>query len=94
MSTKKGLQERGCKKEAAGQKKTTNAPTSINEDVKKAFKQAYTNSLKTIISSSPIYNIFGESGQSKVAKCYADNENVMKKFEDLMLQVLNESNSV
>ncbi|KAH3835657.1 hypothetical protein DPMN_109015 [Dreissena polymorpha] len=63
---KKGLQERGCKKEAAGEKKTTNAPTSINEDVKKAFKQAYTNSLKTIISSSPIYNIFGESDQSKM----------------------------
>ncbi|XP_052278876.1 uncharacterized protein LOC127877232 [Dreissena polymorpha] len=80
------------KKEAAYmyQKKTTNAPTSINEDVKKVFQQAYTNSLRTIISS-PIYNIFGESDQCKVAKCCVDNEIVRKKFEDLMLEVFNGS---
>ncbi|KAH3737741.1 hypothetical protein DPMN_044335 [Dreissena polymorpha] len=87
ISTKRAAKN---KKEAADQKKTIKPPTSINEDVKKVFKQAYTNSLRTIICS-PIYNIFGESDQSKVAKCCVDNKNVRKKFEDLMLEVFNGS---
>ncbi|KAH3892938.1 hypothetical protein DPMN_017074 [Dreissena polymorpha] len=73
-------------------KKTTNAPaTSFNvQGVKKAFKQAYTNSLRTIISSQ-IYNIFGVSDQSKVHKEKTSSENYTKK--DLTRTINNETNT-